>query len=292
MKLVKSNISNKSNTYTAIKKYGFTFKKSLGQNFIIDPNILDKIVEKADLDKDTGVIEIGPGIGALTQKLAESAGKVVAIEIDQRLIPILNESLAENDNVVVINGDILKLPLDRIIEEQLDGYKAIKVVANLPYYITTPIIMKLLEDKLKLGLIMVMIQKEVAERISAAPGSKDYGSLTLAIEYYAKADIAFSVPRKVFLPEPNVDSAVLQLQIRDNPPYKADDEEFLFKVIRASFAQRRKTIYNNLTNNLVGKDQKEEVLRILELLNIDQKRRAETLTLKEFVELSNYLLKL
>lgn len=289
---MKSKISNKSNTYSAIKKYGFTFKKSLGQNFIIDPNILDKIVEKADLDKETGVIEIGPGIGALTQKLAENAGKVVAIEIDQRLIPILNETLVDNDNVVVINGDVLKLPLDKIIEEELAGYKAIKVVANLPYYITTPIIMKLLEDKLKLDLIMVMIQKEVAERISAAPGSKDYGSLTLAIEYYAKANTAFSVPRKVFLPEPNVDSAVLQLQIRDTPPYRVDDEEFLFQVIRASFAQRRKTIYNNLTNNLVGKEQKEEVLRILDLLNIDQKRRAETLTLKEFVELSNYLLKL
>lgn len=292
MKLVKSNISNKSNTYSAIKKYGFTFKKSLGQNFIIDSNILDKIVEKANLNEDTAVIEIGPGIGALTQKLAENAGKVVAIEIDQRLIPILNETLADNDNVVVIHGDVLKLSLDRIIEEELAGYKAIKVVANLPYYITTPIILKLLEDKLRLDLIMVMIQKEVAERISAEPGNKDYGSLTLAIEYYAIANIAFPVPRKVFLPEPNVDSAVLQLQIRDSPPYTVDDEEFLFKVIRASFAQRRKTIFNNLTNNLVGNEHKEEVLRILDLLNIDPKRRAETLTLKEFVELSNFLLKL
>lgn len=288
MNKLKQDISNKSQTQNIIKKHGFTFKKSLGQNFLIEPTILDKIVRSAGIDQDTGVIEIGPGIGALTQKLAEKAGKVVAIEIDQRLIPILGDTLSDYSNVKVIHGDVLKISVAEIIEQELATFKSIKVVANLPYYITSPIILKLLEEKLNLDKITIMIQKEVAERISASPGGKDYGSLTVAIEYYAEAEISFTVPKTVFVPQPNVDSAILNLTIRKQSPYEVEDEERLFKVIRASFAQRRKTLYNNMIN-LVGKENKEILLAIFNKTGIEPSRRAETLSLLEFVELSNNL---
>ncbi|MFV9511741.1 16S rRNA (adenine(1518)-N(6)/adenine(1519)-N(6))-dimethyltransferase RsmA [Tepidibacillus sp. LV47] len=284
-------ISTPTKTMEILKKYGFHFKKSLGQNFLIEPTILDKIVRIAAIDESVGVIEIGPGIGALTQKLAEKAGKVVAIEIDQRLIPILQETLSTYGNIKLIHGDVLKLSLKELILHQLKGFQTIKVVANLPYYITTPIIMSLLEEKLHIDSITVMIQKEVAERIQAKPGSKDYGTLTLAVHYYAEAKIIFYVPKTVFVPNPNVDSAIIQLKIRKHPPVQVEDEEFFFRVIKASFANRRKTILNNLIHNLIGKGQKEQLKIFLRSIDIDPNRRAETLDIKEYAKLSNLLAK-
>lgn len=281
------NISNPAETMNILKKYGFTLKKSLGQNFLIEPNILTKIVEKAEIDLNTGVIEIGPGIGALTQKIAEKAGKVVAIEIDQRLIPILKETLSFYDHIKLIHADVLKTNLNQLIIEELKEYSSKKIVANLPYYVTTPILIKLLEDRLGIDSITVMVQKEVAERINAKPGGKEYGSLTLLIEYYAQASIAFYVPSSVFIPKPNVDSAILHLKMRKEPPIKVKDEDFLFKLIRASFSQRRKTLFNNLIHNLFGKERKAEVEEILNSVGIDPVRRAETLTLSEFAKLSD-----
>lgn len=286
------NISNKSLTQRILKKHNFTFKKSLGQNFLIEPNILEKIVEKAEIDETTGVIEIGPGIGSLTQKLAEHARKVVGIEIDQRLIPILHETLAEYENIKIIHADALKVSLKDIIANEFKDFSKIKVVANLPYYVTSPIVIKLLEEKLQLDSITVMIQKEVAERISAKPGKKAYGSLTLLVEYFAEANIVLHVPNTVFIPRPNVDSAILQLKVREKSPVIVSDEDFMFKVIKASFAQRRKTLYNNLVNNLVGKEKKEELEEELRSITIDSKRRAETLTLEEFAKISKVLKKL
>lgn len=279
-------ISNPSETKKIIKEHQFTFKKSLGQNFLIEPNVLNKIVEKADITENTAVIEIGPGIGALTQKLATKAGRVIAIEIDQRLLPILNKTLSAYPHAEVIHGDVLKLSLGQIIEEKLQGFADIKIVANLPYYITTPIIMKLLEEKLPINSITVMVQKEVGERINAQPGTKDYGSLTLAIQYYAESKILFTVPKTVFMPPPNVDSLILQLKIREKPAVKVENEELLFQIIRVGFSQRRKTLFNNLTHNLINKEKKEELNKILHSIDIDPKRRAETLTLEEFTKLS------
>ncbi len=282
------NISNKSNTMDILKKYGLTLKKSLGQNFIIEPKILDKIIKKAEIDKDTGVLEIGPGIGSLTQKLAEQAGKVVAIEIDKRLIPILEDTLSNTDNTKIIHGDVLKISLEEIIEKELNTFSTIKVVANLPYYVTSPIIIKLLEDKLPLDTITIMVQKEVAERISAKPGGKEYGSLTVFVEYFAEAKISFHVPSTVFIPKPNVDSAVLNLKIKQDYPIHTDDEQLLFKVIRTSFMHRRKTIFNNL-KILFEKEQKEELLNILDTVKINPQRRAESISLKEYINLSQEL---
>lgn len=286
------NISNRAETQSILKKHDFRLKKSLGQNFLIEPKILDKIVAKAAIDKKTGVIEIGPGIGALTQKLAENAGKVVALEIDKLLIPILKETLSEYDNVSVINIDVLQASINDIIQTELNQYESIKVVANLPYYITSSIIMKILEEKLAIDSITVMVQKEVAERINANPGGKDYGSLTLLIRFYADTKILFHVPSSVFLPKPNVDSAILQLNIRQNPPVKVVNEKFFLKTIKASFAQRRKTIYNNLVHNLIGKEYKEELEQVLKAIEIDPKRRAETLSIEEFAKLSNAIIKI
>lgn len=286
------NISNKNETLHILKKYGFQFKKSLGQNFLIEQNILDKIVKVAEIDSNTGVIEIGPGIGALTQKLAQRAGKVVSVEIDQRLLPILNETMSEYNNAEIIHGDVLKISLKEVIENNLSDFKKIKLVANLPYYVTTPIIMSILEDKLEIDSITIMVQREVAERISATPGGKEYGSLTLMVNYFAEASIAFYVPSTVFIPKPNVDSAVLQLKIRKEPPMYVDNEDLLFKMIKASFAQRRKTINNNLLNNLVGKENKGMLNDLFRTLNIDSNRRAETFSLEEFVNLSNSLHKI
>ncbi len=279
-------ISNPSETKRIIKEHQFTFKKSLGQNFLIEPNILNKIVEKAGVSKETAIIEIGPGIGALTQKLAEKAGKVIAVEIDQRLLPILNKTLAEYPHAEVIHGDVLKLSLNKIIEEKLMGFKEIKIVANLPYYITTPIIMKLLEEKLPITSITVMVQKEVGERINAQPGTKDYGSLTLAIQYYAESKILFTVPKTVFMPPPNVDSLILQLTIRETPAVYVENEELLFQIIKTGFSQRRKTLFNNLTHQLIAKEKKAELEQLLQSIDINPQRRAETLTIEEFAKLS------
>lgn len=285
-------ISNRNQTQQILKKYGFSFKKSLGQNFIIEPSILEKIVEKAEINQQTGVIEIGPGIGSLTQQLAGKAGKVVAVEIDQRLIPILKETLSDYENIEIIHGDVLQTDLSDIIEKYLKDYGTLKIVANLPYYVTTPIIIKLLEERLPIDSITIMIQKEVAERINANPGTKDYGSLTLAIQYYAEAKIMFHVPGTVFIPKPNVDSTVIQLKIRNSPPVQVQDEKYLFQVIRSSFAQRRKTIYNNLIHNLIGKENKDQLDQLFSKHALDPKRRAETFTLEEFAVLSENLKKI
>ncbi|WP_247747533.1 16S rRNA (adenine(1518)-N(6)/adenine(1519)-N(6))-dimethyltransferase RsmA [Alkalihalobacillus sp. BA299] len=280
------DIATPIRTRAILEKYKFSFKKSLGQNFLIDLNILSRIVDAAGIDDSIGAIEIGPGIGALTEQLAKRADKVVAFEIDQRLLPVLADTLSPYDNVKVIHSDVLKADVKQVINEEFKDEQEIMVVANLPYYVTTPILMKLLEEKLPIKRIVVMIQKEVAERIAARPGSKEYGSLSIAAQYYAHAETVFTVPKTVFVPQPNVDSAVLRLTIRDVPPVEVDDEMFFFQVIRASFAQRRKTIFNNLTHHF-GKDRKETIELALQTADVDPKRRGETLSIEEFARLSN-----
>ncbi|MDF2902827.1 MAG: ksgA [Bacillus sp. (in: firmicutes)] len=285
------DIATPIRTRDILEKYGFSFKKSLGQNFLIDPNILKRIVDHAEITEETGTIEIGPGIGALTEQLARSSKKVVAFEIDQRLLPILNETLDPYSNVEVIHQDVLKADVKTVMEDRLSDIKDIMVVANLPYYVTTPIIMKLLEEKLPIRGIVVMLQKEVAERITANPGTKDYGSLSIAVQYYTKAEIVMTVPKTVFVPQPNVDSAVIRLTVRENPPVTMIDEAFFFRVIKMSFAQRRKTILNNLTSQLPnGKEKKESIVLALEQANIDPRRRGETLSIEEFARLSDSLI--
>lgn len=284
------DIATPIRTRTILEKYGFSFKKSLGQNFLIDTNILNRIVDHAELKDDSGVIEIGPGIGALTEQLAKRAKKVVAFEIDQRLLPILNETLEPYPNVKVIHNDILKANVIEVIGHEFEGFSDLMVVANLPYYVTTPIIMKLLEDQLPLRGIVVMLQKEVADRISASPGTKDYGSLSIAIQYYTKAETVMTVPRTVFVPQPNVDSAIIRLTKREKPAADVKNEKFFFEVVRASFAQRRKTILNNLTNNLPrGKELKEQIEQALHQADIQPQRRGETLSIEEFARLSDKL---
>lgn len=287
-----NDVSFRRKTLDILEKYNFKFKKSLGQNFLTEPTIVRKIIDTAKISQDTGVIEIGPGIGALTQEIAKKAGKVVGIEIDQRLIPILEETLSDFSNVKIINADVLKVSLEEIIAKELQKFKEIKIIANLPYYVTSPIIIKILKERLKFESITIMVQKEVAERIAAVPGGKDYGSLTLFVEYFAVSKIAFHLPNSVFIPRPKVDSAILHLELRDNPPYYIKDEDFLFKLIRASFMHRRKTLFNNLLNNLINKNKKAELEDILNRAHIDPKRRAETLSLKDFIELSNLLIKI
>lgn len=282
-------IATPTRTKEILVKHGFSFKKSLGQNFIIDTNILQQIVHVADIDEQVGVIEVGPGIGALTEQLAKKAGKVLAIEIDQRLIPVLKETLSPYSNVHVVHQDVLKSDLALLIKEHLGEYKRISVVANLPYYVTTPILLHFLEAGLQFENIVVMIQKEVAERIAANPGTKDYGSLTIAIQYYAQATIAKTIPKTVFVPQPNVDSAVLKLTMRSQPPVKVKDEEYFFKLMRASFAYRRKTLLNNLSTFLELKGDKAELLNKLEEIGIDGSRRGETLSIEEFAAVSNHL---
>ncbi|WP_046173300.1 16S rRNA (adenine(1518)-N(6)/adenine(1519)-N(6))-dimethyltransferase RsmA [Domibacillus indicus] len=284
------DIATPSRTKDILDRHGFSFKKSLGQNFLIDPNILQRITETAQLTKETGVIEIGPGIGALTEHLARSAGKVVAFEIDQRLLPILDETLAPYDNVKVINEDVLKADVKEVVEQEFAQFERLMVVANLPYYVTTPIIMKLLEDKIPVNGFVVMLQKEVGDRISAKPSSKEYGSLSIAVQYYTEASIAFIVPKTVFMPPPNVDSAIIKLEVRDKPAVSVKDEDFFFLVTRTSFAQRRKTILNNLVNGLPdGKEKKEAISAALEEAGIEPSRRGETLSLGEFAALSSCL---
>lgn len=284
------DIATPGRTREILEKYGFSFKKSLGQNFLIDTNILRKIVDVAELSSETGAIEIGPGIGALTEQLARRAKKVVAFEIDKRLLPILEDTLSPYGNVRIIHQDVLKADIHRVIAEEFTDVADIMVVANLPYYVTTPIVMKLLTDNLPIRGIVVMLQKEVADRISAQPGTKDYGSLSIAIQYYTEAEKIMTVPRTVFIPQPNVDSAVIRLMKRKQPPVDVDDESFFFQVVRANFAQRRKTILNNLISNLPnGKAIKEKIERILTEKGIDPRRRGETLTMEEFAVLSNAL---
>jgi 16S rRNA (adenine1518-N6/adenine1519-N6)-dimethyltransferase len=284
------DIATPIRTRTILEKYGFSFKKSLGQNFLIDTNILRRIVDFAEVNENTGTIEIGPGIGALTEQLARSSKKVVAFEIDQRLLPILSDTLSPYDNVKVIHQDVLTADVQGVIDTEFANMNDLMVVANLPYYVTTPIIMKLLEEKLPIRGIVCMLQKEVADRISANPGTKDYGSLSIAVQYYTKAETVMIVPKTVFIPQPNVDSAVIRLTRRETPAVEVQDENFFFQVTRASFAQRRKTILNNLTSQLPeGKSKKEQVLAALDAAGIEPTRRGETLSLQEFGKLSDEL---
>ena len=285
------DIATPLRTKAILEKYGFSFKKSLGQNFLIDTNILRRIIDFAELDPEkSGAIEIGPGIGALTEQLAKSSKKVLAFEIDQRLLPILKETLSPYPHVDVIHQDVLKANVAKEIEERFEGIEDIMVVANLPYYVTTPIIMKLLEEQLPIRGIVCMLQKEVADRIAAEPGTKEYGSLSIAIQYYTKAETVMIVPKTVFIPQPNVDSAVIRLMKREKPLAEVIDENFFFTVTRASFAQRRKTIQNNLVSQLPnGKEKKEAILSALEKAGIDPSRRGETLSIEEFGKLSDEL---
>lgn len=284
------DIATPVRTRAILEKYGFSFKKSLGQNFLIDTNILKRIVDYAGLTEQTGAIEIGPGIGALTEQLARNSKKVVAFEIDQRLLPILSDTLAPYENVNVIHQDVLKADVSAVLDKEFAGISDVMVVANLPYYVTTPIIMKLLEERLPIRGIVVMLQKEVADRISARPGTKEYGSLSIAIQYYTVAETVMVVPKTVFTPQPNVDSAVIRLTKREKPAVQVKDEAFFFKVTKASFAQRRKTILNNLTSQLPdGKQKKETILAALHNSGIDPTRRGETLSLEEYAVLSDTL---
>ncbi|MEH7197702.1 16S rRNA (adenine(1518)-N(6)/adenine(1519)-N(6))-dimethyltransferase RsmA [Priestia megaterium] len=286
------DIATPNRTKEILKKYGFTFKKSLGQNFLIDTNILHRIVDHAGITEETGAIEIGPGIGALTEQLAKRAKKVLAFEIDQRLLPILADTLSPYPNAKVIHQDVLKADLKGTLEQEFENIEDLMVVANLPYYVTTPILMKLLEEQIPVRGIVVMLQKEVADRIAAKPGTKEYGSLSIAIQYYTEAETVMIVPKTVFNPQPNVDSAVIRLLRRPKPAVEVHDEAFFFQVVRASFGQRRKTILNNLVNNLPnGKQKKADIEQALSTAEIDPKRRGETLSIQEFGKLSDQLLK-
>lgn len=286
------DIATPMRTKEILEKHGFSFKKSLGQNFLIDTNTLGNIVSHANLSEKVGVIEIGPGIGALTEHLARAAGKVVAYEIDGRLLPVLEDTLSPYENVTVIHDDILNVNLKEALIEHFSEYEDVIVVANLPYYVTTPIIMKFLLEKIAISGMIIMMQKEVADRITATPGTKAYGSLSIAIQYYMDAEVAMIVPRTVFIPQPKIESAVLRLTRKEEPPGEVIDEDFLFKVSRGSFVQRRKTILNNLQSSLQdGKAKKDLILKALQEASIDPKRRGETLSIEEFINLSNALYK-
>lgn len=276
------------NTIAILQKYNFNFQKRFGQNFLIDANVLNRIIAAAEITKEDCVLEIGPGIGTMTQYLAESAGEVVAVEIDKNLIPILKDTLSGYDNVTVINGDILKLDIPKLVEER-NGGEPVKVVANLPYYITTPIIMGLFESHVPLKSITIMVQKEVAERMQVGPGTKDYGALSLAVQYYAKPEIVANVPPNCFIPRPNVGSAVIRLTRYETPPVRVKDEKKLFSLIRASFNQRRKTLVNGLCNAAELHLTKEQVTGALEKMALPLTTRGEALTLEQFAELSDLL---
>ena len=280
-------ISNPQVTIETIKKYDFAFQKKFGQNFLIDEHVLNKIIRAAGVTKEDMVLEIGPGFGTMTQYLAESARQVVAIEIDKALIPVLNETLSDYDNVTVINDDILKVDIKKLVDER-NGGRPVKVVANLPYYITTPIIMGLLEGHVPVDNITVMVQKEVAQRMQAGPGTKDYGALSLAVQYYAKPYIAANVPPNCFIPRPNVGSAVIRLDLFDKPPVEVIDEKLMFQIIRASFNQRRKTLQNSVVNGGVPVT-KDQVVAALNEMGLSETIRGEALTLAEFAKLSDCL---
>lgn len=274
------------NTIAVLQKYHFVFQKKYGQNFLIDPHVLEKIVNAAQITGEDCVLEIGPGIGTMTQYLAESAREVVAVEIDRALIPILKDTLSAYDNVTVINEDIMKVDIQRLVQERNQG-RPIKVVANLPYYITTPIIMNLLEKNVPLQSITIMVQKEVAERMQVGPGTKDYGALSLAVQYYARPEVVANVPANCFMPRPNVDSSVIRLTRYPQPPVEVADERYMFAVIRASFNQRRKTLANGLANGMGIS--REQVTEALEKMGLSPTIRGEALTLEQFALLSNLL---
>ncbi len=284
------HLGNPTNTREIIDKYGFMFQKRFGQNFLIDGNVVEKIVREAGVTKDDFVLEIGPGIGTMTQLLCENAREVAAVEIDTNLIPILKETLAAYDNVTVINEDILKVDIAALAQEK-NGGRPIKVVANLPYYITTPIIMGLFESHVPIDSITIMVQKEVADRMQVGPGTKDYGALSLAVQYYAKPEIVLNVPPTCFMPRPNVGSAVIRLKKHETCPVDVDDAEFMFKLIRASFNQRRKTLANGLYNSSELRLQKEQIADAIKSLGVSPSIRGEALTLEQFAQLSNYFTK-
>lgn len=279
-------LSNPQVTIEIIKKYNFAFQKRFGQNFLIDGHVVEKIINAAEITKDDTVLEIGPGIGTMTQYLAESAGKVYAVEIDKNLLPVLDDTLGEYDNVTVINEDILKIDINALLGEDA---KNLKVVANLPYYITTPIIMGLFENHIPAKSITVMVQKEVAQRMQAKPGSKDYGALSLAVQYYAEPYIVANVPPNCFMPRPNVGSAVIRLTSWDEPPVKVTNEKLMFDLIRASFNQRRKTLQNGINNSPNLNFSKEQVIAALKEMGLSESIRGEALTLEQFAQLSNIL---
>ena len=281
-------LGNPQNTIEILQKYQFTFQKKFGQNFLIDTHVLDKIIRAADIGKEDMVLEIGPGIGTMTQYLAEAAGKVIAVEIDKNLIPILSDTLSGYENVQIINEDVLKLDIQRLVEEENAG-RPIKVVANLPYYITTPIIMGLFESHVPLHSVTVMVQKEVADRMQTGPGNKDYGALSLAVQYYAEPYIVANVPPNCFMPRPKVGSAVIRLTRHKKPPVEVEDERLLFDIIRASFNQRRKTLANGLNNSDRLDVPKEAITEAIQQLGKGPSVRGETLTLEEFAKLSNSL---
>ncbi|WP_046216571.1 16S rRNA (adenine(1518)-N(6)/adenine(1519)-N(6))-dimethyltransferase RsmA [Paenibacillus wulumuqiensis] len=284
------DIATPRRTKEIISKHGFSFKKSLGQNFLIDANILNKIVEAAELTPERGALEIGPGIGALTERLAQQAKAVTAVEIDQRLIPILKDSLSGYSNVNVRHGDILKVDLQELFREDFSGVDKVSVVANLPYYVTTPILMKLLQERLPLDNIVVMIQKEVAQRMAAQPGGKEYGSLSIAVQYYCEPELVCIVPKTVFIPQPNVESAVIRLKLREQPAVQVEDEQHFFDIVQSSFVQRRKTIANNLKTRYFTGGDREQLEQLLASAGIDPTRRGETLSLQEYAVLSKVFL--
>ncbi len=283
-----ANLGNPRDTIEILQKYQFAFQKRFGQNFLIDAHVLEKIIRAAGVTKEDFVLEIGPGIGTMTQYLAEAAGKVWAVEIDRNLIPILKETLAPYDNVTVVNEDILKVDVERLAREE-NGGRPIKVVANLPYYITTPIIMGLFESHVPIDSITVMVQKEVADRMRTGPGSKDYGALSLAVQYYAEAYIAANVPPNCFMPRPKVGSAVIRLTRHKEPPVSVRNERLMFQIIRASFNQRRKTLQNGIGNSPELPFTREEAARAIEAMGLPPAVRGETLTLEQFARLSDIL---
>ncbi len=288
---MENKIASLKRTKELLAKHDFSFKKSLGQNFLVDENILEKIVASANLADTSGVIEIGPGLGALTEKLAQHADKVVAFEIDERLIPILKETLAGYQNVAIVHQDVLKTDLHAAIKQHFQQSQDVMVVANLPYYATTPILMKLLEEQLAIRGIVCMVQKEVAERMAAGPNTKNYGSLSIAAQYFARVELKFIVPNTVFIPKPNVASAVVSLTLHKDKPVQVADERLFFQVVRAAFAHRRKTLLNNLTKNLPYSLSKQEIERILNEVRIVPNRRGESLSLEDFAVLSDAIQK-
>lgn len=281
-----TELGNPQNTIEVLQKYRFNFQKKFGQNFLIDTHVLDKIIDASGVTEDDFVLEIGPGIGTMTQYLCERAREVVAVEIDKNLIPILSDTLKNYSNVTVINEDILKLDICKLAEEKNQG-KPIKVVANLPYYITTPIIMGLFESHVPIDSITIMVQKEVAERMQEGPGSKEYGALSLAVQYYAKPEIVANVPPNCFMPRPNVGSAVIRLTRHEKPPVEVEDEKLMFRIIRASFNQRRKTLANGLNNSPEIHLPKEVIQESIVSLGVPENIRGEALSLEQFAELSN-----
>ncbi|SHE63538.1 16S rRNA (adenine1518-N6/adenine1519-N6)-dimethyltransferase [Atopostipes suicloacalis DSM 15692] len=283
------DIATPSHTNEILNKYNLSAKKSLGQNFIIDTNILRNIVKTAAVDEKTTVIEVGPGIGALTEQIAKEAKEVFAFEIDDRLLSVLDDTLSPYDNVTILHQDILKVDFESFKEQYLEDTTRLVVIANLPYYITTPIIMHLIESSLEVDEMVLMMQKEVASRLEAKPSTKAYGSLSIAIQYYMDVEVAFTVPRTVFMPQPNVDSAIIRLKTLKEPPVQVKNEPLFFKIVRASFVQRRKTIWNNLKKALDDKQKEQELKEAFQKTNVDSSRRGESLTIEEFGQLADAL---